>query len=310
MKYRVYGLILDSQEPWAELEPADAPDRADIRISMEPTDAWPPPLAAGNVAANAESEDAWPTIEHDGPGYRLSFGDDAAFWVAADGGTIQCFPGSLPATTLSHFLLDHVLPRTLHLRGLNPLHATAVATTAGVLAFLGKTGTGKSTLAAALGRRGASLMSDDCLVLHREGEAIIATPSYAGLRLYDDVREALFPRASSNEVAHYSDKQRIATAVPLASEPQVLRAVFALERIEHLEAPELTPLGPADATMTLASAAFRIDTQRREQNRQQLGFFAEVVRRVPVQRCVFGEDLAQVDVLAAAILTHVPRAAG
>lgn len=308
MKYRVYGLILDSQEPLAELEPIDLVHaRVDVQLSMEPADAWPPPLVTG--AADYD-DDTWPTIQRDRAGYRLNFGDDVAFWVAEDGRTIQCFPWDSPASTVNHFLLDHVLPRALHLMGKHPLHATAVTTALGTLAFLGKTGTGKSTIAAAFGLRGASLMSDDCLVLRQEGETILATPSYAGLRLCDDVRQALLPEAASNRLAHYSAKQRVATAVPLATEPQILRAVFALERVPGLSAPALEQLGPADATMALASSAFRMDAERRDDNRRQLGFFAEIARRVPFQRCTFANDLPNVTALADAILERVASRAG
>ena len=202
-----------------------------------------------------------------------------------------------------------MLPRALDLFGKNPLHATAVATNTGVLAFFGKTGTGKSTIAAALGRFGASLISDDCLVLHRDAEAIVATPSYAGLRLYDDVREALFPDASSKQVAHYSTKQRLATVIPLAREPQPLRAMFALERVPELERPVIEPLGPADAIMTLTSSAFRLGIERKHQHPRQLSFFADVARRVPIRRCMFGDDLSNVGVLAEAILEDAATSA-
>ena len=303
MKYQVYGLLLDSQEPWGELEPlGNAPWPADIRLTLESGDPPPPPAS---TSQSESADDTWLRIERDEGGYRLNFGDAAVFWVAADGRTIRCFPKSSPAPTLNHFLLDHVLPRTLDLLGKHPLHATAVATPLGVIAFLGATGTGKSTIAAALGRRGAALVSDDCLVLHRKDASIIATPSYAGLRLYDDVRETLFPEAPSNLVAHYSAKQRVTTAVPLATEPQALRMVFALERVPHSGTPALEQLGPADATMALTAAAFRMDAERREQDRRQLGFFADVSRRVPISRLVFSEDLSNIGSLAETILASV-----
>lgn len=303
MKYRAYGLILETQEHLAELEPisADA-SQSDVRLSIEPADAWPPPFPAKEAAADANDEDAWPLIQHDAAGYRLSFDEQAAFWVASDGRTIRCFPASSPAHTLNHFLLDHVLPRALHLMGRNPLHATAVATSSGAVAFLGKTGTGKSTVAAALGHRGASLVSDDCLLLHRDGELIIATPSYAGLRVYDDVRETLFPQAASNQVAHYSKKQRVTTAFPLATAPQALRAVFALERIPDLVAPTIERLRPADATMALAGAAFHMDMLEHRLQREQLRFCAEIARRVPLWRCTVPDDLARLPELATLVI--------
>ena len=63
-----------------------------------------------------------------------------------------------------------------HLRGETSLHASAVARDGRALAFLGRSGDGKSTLAAHLCQRGFALVADDVLrVTARDGE-LVATP--------------------------------------------------------------------------------------------------------------------------------------
>jgi hypothetical protein len=309
VKYRAYGLVVESQQPVEELTAVELHEAdAFSQISIEwagpaptlpdPGDA-PPPLP----------DVSWPRTERDSDGYRVSFSDEAEFWVAADGRTIRCFQSSAPLPSVRHWLLDHVLPRALDLWGLSPLHATAIATTEGVLAFLGATGTGKSTLAATLTALGAELVSDDCLVLEQRGGSIIAVPSYPGLRLHEDVLEALDLQAALRPVAHYTAKQRLTETVPLAREHRPLLAVYVLSRSADSGAPEFEALRPADATMALAGSAFRMDVERREQHRQQLQFFAEVARRVPVRRCSYGDDLAGLRTLANGILTEARSAA-
>lgn len=311
MKYRAYGLVIESQEPVAELagvalSEAEAPTQISIARVADP-----PPLADAGDTPPPLPDLEWPRVVRGLDGYRLSFSESSEFWVAADGHAIRYFRDTPATATVRHHLLDHVLPRALDLWQRNPLHATAVATHQGVLAFLGSTGTGKSTIAAALVARGCELVSDDCLLLERSAERILAVPSYPGLRLHQDVYNALAFGGRSLPVADYSPKQRVTEGVWLAKESRPLRAVYALLRTDSSDVSraEFAPLGPADATMALAGSAFRIDVERRDQHRQQLGFFAEVVRRVPVRRCVFPPDLSNVDLLAESILMHASASA-
>ena len=61
------------------------------------------------------------------------------------------------------------------------LQAGAIDTPLGAIALLGRTGIGKSTLAASLARAGFPLIADDFLLLRDD---IVAVPSYPGLRLW------------------------------------------------------------------------------------------------------------------------------
>jgi len=130
-----------------------------------------------------------------------------------------------------------------------------------------------------------------------------AVPSYPGLRLNQDVRGALALDTGLEPVADYTAKQRVIGGVLLARENRPLLAAYALERDDGSVSPtEFAPLGPADALMTLAGSAFRMDVALRDQHRRQLGFFAEVVRRVPIRRCGFADHLSNVGALTDAIL--------
>src|SRR5690606_13487149 len=72
-------------------------------------------------------------------------------------------------------------------------HASSVALPDGkVVAFLGGTGQGKSTLAAAFMQYGCELVTDDCLLLDCEQGHVLALPAYRSLRLWPDSLSALF----------------------------------------------------------------------------------------------------------------------
>jgi len=79
------------------------------------------------------------------------------------GGTeilVEPQPGSEPGR-VRLFLQSLAVGALLHQRGHLPLHASAVATPQGAVLFAGSSGSGKSTIAAALHQRGSPLMADE-----------------------------------------------------------------------------------------------------------------------------------------------------
>ena len=298
MKLWVYGMVVDSEEPIAELEELHPADMRREQLCIRKSDELPPKAPEGIVLpalADPETE-RWPTIIRGESRYWLDFDGEATFAVHLDGRSVWRYRCSVPPETERHLLLDHVLPRALCLLGRAPLHATAVATQYGAAAFLGGSGAGKSAMAAALGALGCALISDDCLVLETHAEATLALPGYAGLRLHADVCRAVFPSAGMSPVAHYTNKQRVRDAMSFARGGQPLRAIYVLERELRPSAPlvSLRRLGPADATMALSRCSFRMDTALREPLKRQLHFFSTIAGTVPVKQCRVQSDLSQI----------------
>lgn len=89
-----------------------------------------------------------------------------AGYYARDGREVVVEPeAGAPALDVRAYLLSNIFAVLCHQRGLLPLHAGGVRTEAGVVAFLGASGSGKSSLTAFLARRGYSIVCDDiCLI--------------------------------------------------------------------------------------------------------------------------------------------------
>ncbi|MFB2974243.1 hypothetical protein ACE1CD_35210 [Aerosakkonema sp. BLCC-F183] len=86
---------------------------------------------------------------------------------------------------LSNFIVGLPLAMLLHLRGIIVLHASAVAVNGAVVAFLGKSGEGKSTIAATLHKRNHPLVTDDILAIDiNDTTGATVLPSYPQLRLW------------------------------------------------------------------------------------------------------------------------------
>lgn len=102
--------------------------------------------------------------------------------------TLQRAPGAT-SIEIGAFLVGPVAGVLLHQQGVLPLHASCVRIGGGAVALAGNVGRGKSTIAAALVRRGAVLMSDDiCPLIFPEDSAPVAMAGSTGLRLWPDSR--------------------------------------------------------------------------------------------------------------------------
>jgi hypothetical protein len=152
----------------------------------------------------------------------------------------------------------------MSLRGRLVLHASAVLTPRGAVAFAGETGQGKSTLAASLARRGFSVVADDCLLLEEERDYSAVVRSYPGLRLWPDAVAELFEEAPTpSPVAHYSEKVR----VPLDGEsgatcdrvPLWRLFVFPSTGMEDPPGIEIQRLGGGDAFVEILKRVYVLD---------------------------------------------------
>jgi hypothetical protein len=101
--------------------------------------------------------------------------DRARFRMDAEMRQLDCAPRKT-SLDWQRILIGKVLPSIAVMRGYEALHAGAVESPLGVVAIMGPSGMGKSTLASELIRRGWPLFCDDSLVLERVGETVIAHP--------------------------------------------------------------------------------------------------------------------------------------
>jgi hypothetical protein len=231
----------------------------------------------------------WLSIGRVPSGYLLRFPGQADFVVSADGDQIAVYAcAGLAEETLHHLLIDQVLPLALSRRGRLALHASAVHLPGlGTVGFVGATGRGKSTLAAALAARGGRIITDDCLAIDVVDDVARATPGYPGLRLWPGrAANPLLRAAASSRVAHYSAKRRLhRRALPFHGRPSPLRLLFML--LPRAEAGPLVSIRRCRAPARLIGllrCAYVLDVEDRD---GLIGLFtalADVVTTVPVVR--------------------------
>jgi hypothetical protein len=153
-------------------------------------------------------------------------------FLLRDGCEIKVEPApSAAPIEIETLLIGPVAGVLLHQRGVFPLHASCIELDGLAVAIAGASGRGKSTLAAALVRRGATLFSDDiCALRLSDGQPAIALQGGTGLCLWPDSRVALQGRDAwlpirpghAKQVArlHAAElgSRRLATIIRLAPE--------------------------------------------------------------------------------------------
>lgn len=225
----------------------------------------------------------------DGPEIWAQFGEAADGWVVefpelaefriSRSATVVCVKtrGATPAFTVRHLLLNQILPLMLSRQGRMVLHAGAVAINGEVTAFVGPTGSGKSTLVAACARAGAEVVSDDCVVVSREGARWMAVPSYPALRLWSSALDHLgWSPDERTAASHYTDKHRVG---PAANDWQFAAGPCPLVRLVRLASVE--PVRPL--ALDLYSQVFRLDVRDQAEALQVFHAVADLAAQVEVR---------------------------
>ena len=291
MQARFGGLVIDSEIPLTDLPPTSGP--ADIVIRTGAVDAKAGELIQEWPGAGGQR---WLAIFSGDRGYRVSVaGLECA--LSRDGRAITVQPApALADAALVHLLLQQVLPLAVSRTGRLVMHACAVDTPAGALAFVGESGAGKSTLAGAFCRRGHPLIADDALVMELEEEGIRVSPTADALRLWPDQREV----AAGAETA-LSASGKLRARVTLARAPSRLARVYLLGTAPDASS-SVTMVPTAEMRVSMLSHMFRLDVTDRDESRRVFDAVHRVVDMVPVRRAVYPDGLEHLDAAVDAIL--------
>ncbi|HYH46731.1 MAG TPA: lasso peptide biosynthesis B2 protein [Thermoanaerobaculia bacterium] len=176
-------------------------------------------------ATTTDGSPLWTLSERDGAYLlRLSGSSEIELDLPRAHATVRPEPGVALETAVQDFL-GSGLAFAGALRGRVVLHASAVATEAGAVGFVGRSGAGKSTAAGWLAARDAELLAEDLLVLEPAGNGFVALPGSSALKLD---RAGVLQGAGADPVPRSPHKGWARAAA--AAEPVPLRALFLLER--------------------------------------------------------------------------------
>ncbi len=185
--YRFGDVRFHCSEPLTRLEPERATD-------SDPAAVWCLSLESDPSPEPDKQLFEWPgryglTLGRRGDEMIFSTRVGGAFVVASETRTLRCFAGGPDTEVWRDVLVRRVLPRTCVLAGALAIHAASVARGDSAVLLAASSGTGKSTLSAALEHDGWSLLSDDISILWPESQRV--APTVSGASLWPDARRGL-----------------------------------------------------------------------------------------------------------------------
>lgn len=231
----VFGLDVRSDKPLSFLEGATArPTGRGLELSLLEAPralGWP---TTAELISDQRKPDGTVNfqIEFDPEaGFRIGGPEYGVSVLSSDGGRLLGTVGRNGKDAWQRLLIAQVLPFAAVLQGLEVLHASAVVSGGGAVALSGHSGSGKTSLALELCRRGAGFLADDVLALERLDGELVGHPGapVAGIDRAEAERMSAVGGSGGPEVLSADSREQVARA-PASASPTPLRTLFFLDR--------------------------------------------------------------------------------
>lgn len=298
--YRLFGLNVSSDFPFT-WPPEKEGGRIDLSFHLSSSPVVPGPWKKSTPVYSS------PFRSRDGESrtrlYRLEncealcFSGSADFYLQADSITGHLLSPALDFMLEMRFL-GPVLSYWLERRGIPTLHASAVATKQGAIAFLSHKEGGKTGLAAAFLQAGVPLLTDDVLPVEETSGMFLARPGYPLMRMWPDEAEFFVPGWEALPTVHPAISKR---RVPVGDggfgafhgESLPLACLYLPERMATGPV-EIQEVSPRDAVIELVRHSFspRL-TEAAGLGPQRLDVFARLAMQVPVRRLRYPSGFAR-----------------
>ena len=313
--YRLYGLRISVDRPLSGIEPAAEPGVADVEVeTMEAVpieEALPEPV-------EWTLQDSFYTYFRleEGTGasgsyLRLHYEDEphaVDFVIGPEGRKIWItWSEGAPFHDINTLLQGPILGRTLRMRGVQVLHAGALAVGDRAFCLVGNKGAGKSTTTTAFGRLGYPVLTDDLAALDLTDEGVFVHPGLTRVRLRADAMEGLDGDADLTPIwskdypnqKYYLDLADEATSV---TEPLRLTAIYVLGRREPSMEAHVEPVPRGAALMELVAYSYASSILSPEQRAAEFAALGKLLATVPVRHVHRAEGLDALPGICAAIL--------
>ncbi len=248
---RLFGEVLVSDRPLPGLPVAPSGDGQFAFRALHTTCTGHAPVghSVGAVLIGRQpySNGVEVTLALGDSGFEIAISDTGRFAIEANGRAVRhTAPISVDRSAVALDVIGIVLPFLLHREGAWCLHASAVQTASGVIAFVASPGTGKSTLALALSQHGCALVADDVVVMRPAADGITVVPSDLPLRLRAETARV------AGEAVHAIDAWgKVRIDAPAASAPLRLAAIYVLSPVAADALVERVPRATRAAALAL-----------------------------------------------------------
>jgi len=305
--YFVFGLHLRSNLPLPGVNPDNSSTEAfevELHLGLRPYSDEENPLRSEELTyvsadTNAAGEPALRIFKVDqGAFVRLAYEDGTQFWLDGKRENIWAtWPLASCIENAASYLLGPILGLVLRLRGVTCLHASAVAFGDRSVAFVGQTGAGKSTTAAAFARQGYGVISDDIVALVEREGALHVMPAYPHLCLWPESVKMLYdsPEALPRLIPDWDKRQLTLGEEGTRFESRCLPlgAIYILSERRPDPAPSIEAIRPQNALLALVADTYANKILDREMRAREFAVLGRLVTTVPIRRVYPHEDLTR-----------------
>ncbi len=287
--YFAYGLGVHSTIPLPEFIPAEV--ECDVLIHIGTRELIPKEVLGKESYLSVNAEEV-----------VISSKDVGTFLIR--GGKEVCVipTASLDESRLRLNLVGVVMAFVLYQRGTLVLHAACNSMGGHAVAFLGESGFGKSSTAAALYKRGHSLFTDDVLPVYTNSNVVMAASGFPQFKLHPEAAAALnYDPNSLHELHSSQEKLGYRVHGGFASGELALRRIYVLARGEALK---IEPLPLSQGVMELVRHSY----PTRAQYCGGAAHFQQCVKianQVPMYRLVRPKELSLLPEIALMVEQHV-----
>jgi hypothetical protein len=237
---------------------------------------------------------------------RLAYEDGTKFWLDQRLENVWAtWPDTSSLENTASYLLGPVLGLLLRLRGVTCLHASAVSFGERSVAFVGATGAGKSTTAAAFARQGYTVLSDDIVPLEERQGDFYVQPAYPYLCLWPDSVRMLYGSLEGfPPFIPDWDKRRLdlgQQGTRFESRSLKLGAIYVLGERRPDPAPYIESMKPQEAFLALVADTYANKILDREMRASEFAVLGRLVSSVPVRRVRPHEDAGRLEELCKVI---------
>jgi hypothetical protein len=236
---------------------------------------------------------------HVARGFLVEHDHFGLFLVSSDGTSIACAPHEMAAWRWQRLLVGQLIPLAAVLRGLEPLHASAVSLEGRVLLCLGSSGAGKSSVALHLANAGAGFVSDDVTATEARNGLVFAHPGAA----LASVDAAELEELAEGAVRRWpcvgrADGEARLLVDDLEGDALPVAAIYLLTRNEQARTVSLEPLD-SNLPVVLLGATFNAYHRAPARLAAQLGICGRLAESAPIYRVEIPAGTAATDVAGA-----------
>jgi len=232
------------------------------------------------------------------------------------GPAIVCVPyASLPHSVIEAIFLSDIIPLYLELHTRVVLHAAVIERQGQAVAFLAHSGRGKSTLAAACVQAGASLVSDDHLVLDFNDAVYWTYPVSPRIGFWPDQARYFLGDSVHHNLPYQETGKRSIPIGPdgwgaFRDQPVSLHCLYLIDRTPVPAGAEpvihIVPLPARDALVELLRFSFLASlVESIGLSRQRLNFLSHLAGHVPVKRLTYPGVFSWLPATAQAIMADM-----